>query len=148
MFLFVVLSSCHQDDKNPDINILGYWNLVEIRSHAPADMGASEVDFEEKYIFNDDGTFIKITQNSKKGDSMEIPLQAFGKYQLLEIEEMNPNIAHTFLLTFETNTQMAATCEQDFTEVVYISHDKKLFNMSWFACDGLGYVYSKRSRLL
>ncbi|MBW3467091.1 hypothetical protein [Arthrospiribacter ruber] len=147
LFLALAFVACNQDNKEPEFNVLGYWNLIEIRSHVPADMGATEVDFEEKYIFNDDGTFIKTTQRSKKGDLLEIPLQAFGKYELLEVDELNTNIAQTFLLTFETNTHMAATCEQDFTEVVYITHDNKLFNMSWFACDGPGFVYSKRGRL-
>ncbi|EOZ95815.1 hypothetical protein A33Q_3177 [Indibacter alkaliphilus LW1] len=147
MFLLLALCfvSCNQDDKEPEFNVLGYWNLIEIRSHIPSADG--EVDFEEKYIFNDDGTFIKTTQRGNKGELLEIPSQAFGKYELLEVEEMNPNISRTYMLTFETNVQMAASCNQDSTEVVYITYDNKLFNMSWFACDGPGFVYSKRGRL-
>ncbi|PRY85267.1 hypothetical protein [Mongoliibacter ruber] len=148
LLLALGFASCNQDDKEPEFNVLGYWTLIEIRNSWPVDEVPVDIDFEEKYIFNDDGTFIKFSNKVKgMGELLEIPKQAFGKYQKLEETHPNPEIIHTFELTFETNQMMAANCGEGDMEFITITRDNKLINMTWAACDGPGYVYSKRGRL-
>ncbi|WP_194975012.1 hypothetical protein [Aquiflexum lacus] len=140
---FVVLSSCQQVDKDPEINILGYWNLVEVTgSISNLDYSGSEIDFSEKYIFNDDGSFIKITNKIKgSGKLLTVPEQALGLYELIPSD----NSAHLFelILTFETNLDLVANCGEGNQEFLYINNSKNLTNFSWAACDGLGFIYSK-----
>lgn len=147
LFVFC-FASCNQDDKEPEFNVLGYWTLIEIKNSWPVDELPMDIDFEEKYIFNDDGTFIKFSNKVKgMGKILDVPVQALGKYQKMEEMHPNPDIVHTFELFFETNTIMAANCGEGNIEIVTITRDNKLINMTWAACDGPGYIYSKRGRL-
>lgn len=141
---FVVLSSCQQDDKNPEINILGYWNLVEMTtSMSNEGIGVGSIDFSEKYIFNDDGTFIKITNKIKGGGKLlTVPEQSLGVYEMLPSE--NSGNLYELILTFETNLELVANCGEGNQEFLYINNSKKLINFTWSACDGPGFIYSKK----
>ena len=139
----MVLSACHQDDKDPDINILGYWNLVEMTgSIAGGDSAKQTVDFSEKYIFNDDKTFIKITNKIKgSGNLLTVPEQALGLYDMIPSD--NSGYLYELILTFETNPSLAANCGEGNQEFLYVDNSKKLTNFTWSACDGPGFIYSK-----
>jgi hypothetical protein len=148
LLLALCFTSCNQDDKEPEFNVLGYWTLIDMKSSWAVDEMPMDIDFEEKYIFNDDGTFIKFSNKIKgMGELLQVPMQALGKYQKLDEAHTNPDVVHTFELIFETNPQMAANCGEGNMEVVTITRDNKLINMTWAACDGPGYIYSKRGRL-
>lgn len=144
ILFLMVMSSCHQDDKDPDINILGYWNLVEMISPVTGEaIGVENVDFSEKYIFNDDKSFIKITNKIKgSGELLRVPEQALGIYEMIPSD--NSGFLYELILTFETNLTMAANCGEGNQEFLYINSSKKLANFTWSACDGPGFIYSKR----
>ncbi|WP_373520301.1 hypothetical protein, partial [Aquiflexum sp.] len=135
LFLFfVVLSSCHQDDKDPAINILGYWNLVEMTtSMSDVSIGVDSIDFSEKYIFNDDGTFIKLTSKIKgNGELLTVPEQALGVYEMIPSD--NSVFLYELILTFDTNLALVANCGEGNQEFMYINNSKKLTNFTWAAC--------------
>ncbi|WP_373494496.1 hypothetical protein [Aquiflexum sp.] len=141
---FVVLSSCHQDDKDPEVNILGYWHLVEMTNSLTHNTSNEEaVDFSEKYIFNDDGTFIKLTNKIKEnGKLLTVPEQALGVYEMIPSD--NSVFLYELILTFDTNLALVANCGEGNQEFMYINNSKKLTNFTWAACDGPGFIYSKK----
>jgi hypothetical protein len=149
LFLFlgsvIILFSCNQDDKNPEFNILGYWNLVEITpSFSLSDLGGNELDFEEKYIFNNDGTFIKFSTKMKGvGEVLEIPAQALGQFQINPSASSQENVIYEIELVFETNQEMAANCGEGNSEFLFVTKEYKLINNTWSSCDGPGFIYTK-----
>lgn len=144
ILFLIVISSCHQDDNDPDINILGYWNLVEMTNSMSGDVHNNKpVDFSEKYIFNDDKSFIKITNKIKgSGNLLTVPEQALGIYEMIPSD--NSGFLYELTLTFETNPALAANCGEGNQEFLYINSSKKLTNFTWAACDGPGFIYSKK----
>lgn len=135
--------SCNQDDKDPDVNILGYWNIVSVNRNWSSEMKPDEnIDFQERYIFNDDGTFIKFsTKNQISGKTFLEPIQAFGIYEINPITDTD-NLFEV-ILTFETNVVLASNCGSD-AEYMILTKDNKLVNNSWVACDGPSFVYQRR----
>jgi len=143
--LFLLLMfSCNQVDKNPEFNILGYWNLAELsNSRTNVTFKGEELDFSERYIFNGDGTFIKTsTITTGQGKEPVIPEQALGLFELIPSDDSG--YIFKVILTYETNLQMAANCSEGNQEFMFITGDKKLTNMTSAACDGPVFVYTKK----
>jgi len=150
-FLFMGLlfllgfSSCNQDDKEPEFAINGYWNLVQmLPAWQNADSEEMQIDFEEKYIFNHDGTFIKFSTKPKgMGLKLQVPTQALGTYTFEPFQGINESVLYVLELKFDTNFILAANCGDGAKETLYVKNDRKLINNSWSACDGPSYVYTK-----
>lgn len=107
-------------------------------------MEEKQIDFEEKYIFNHDGTFIKFsTQPKGMGLKLQVPTQALGIYTFEPFQGMDESILYVLELKFDTNVNMAANCGDGAKETLYIKNDRSLINNSWSACDGPSYVYTK-----
>ncbi|WP_291778816.1 hypothetical protein [Cecembia sp.] len=143
--VFIAFTSCNQDDKEPEFSVAGYWNLIQIVPSWPVpDYDGKVIDFNEKYIFNHDGSFIKFSNRPKGiGEKLQVPVQALGVYTFSPMEHGNDEIIYEVKLVFDTNPEMAANCGEANTEYLFITKSNKLVNTSWSACDGLGYVYSK-----
>jgi hypothetical protein len=142
--LFLLLNfSCNQVDKNPEFNILGYWNLSEVtNSWTNETIIGEELDFSERYIFNGDGTFIKTSIITKgQGETSAIPEQALGLFELIPSEESG--YIFKVILTYDTNQYMAANCSEGNHEFLFVTGDIKLTNMTSAACDGPVFVYTK-----
>jgi hypothetical protein len=141
----IFLFSCNQDDKNPEFNILGYWKLVEITpSLSLLDVGGKELGLEEKYIFSDDGTFIKFSTKIKGvGEALEIPAQALGQFQIYPPASPQENVIYEIELIFETNHEMVANCGEGNLEFLLVTKGYKLINNAWFSCDGPRFIYTK-----
>lgn len=150
IFLLVVFAfisiSCNQDDKNPDFNILGYWNLKEIKSVGQVSrFDGTQFQHEEKYIFNSDNSFIKISNQSKEeGSTLDVPNQALGTYTIKSIEHEGEDFIFELVLKFDTNESMAANCGEGAIEYLFVDKDFQLVNSSWAACDGPMFLYAKR----
>lgn len=135
-----LIFSCNQDDKEPEFNLLGYWNLVQMSFGWTQEN--ADINFTEKYIFNDDGTFIKFsTKRRGVGPDLNVPIQALGTYELLKTED--ETLVHEIHLVFDTEKGMAANCGGE-EEYLMWSKEGVLMNKSWAACDGPSYVYSKK----
>jgi hypothetical protein len=147
-FILVLMNlffACNQEEKNPEFSIMGYWNLVEIKTDlASTDFIIDQFGFEEKYIFNHDGTFIKFsTKINGIGEVPPMPSQALGQFQIIPSSGFDENILFDIELIFETNKKMAANCDDMAIEHLFITKDYKLINDYRSSCDGQGLVYSK-----
>jgi hypothetical protein len=140
------LASCNQDEKEPENYIYGYWNLVAITTQfQSSEIDKSQLDFEEKYVFNQDGTFIKLTTHSKDtGEKLQVPMQALGSYTFRPYMAGNENLLYELELHYDTNPEMAVNCGGDGSmEAMVFTVDKQLINSTWAACDGPYFIYSK-----
>lgn len=142
LFFAFTFFACNQDDKDPQFNILGYWNITAVTNSWTGEVIAGDqINFRERYIFNDDGTFIKFSdKNHKYGQPLEESTQALGLYEMMPIEDIR-NVLE-LKLTFETNAGMAASCGGN-VEYLILTRENKLMNNSWAACDGPGFIYQK-----
>lgn len=145
IFLFLIiftLFGCNKDGSDPNFNLLGYWNLTA--KQTPQNLiyiQSKKLDFSERYIFNEDGTFIKLKRNlDSEGNEVGIPKQALGRYEMVPAEEQG--ILYEVVLTFETNTELACTCHDH--ELLWVMTSKELVNFSGMPCDKEGLIYSKR----
>ncbi len=135
-----LIFSCSQEDKEPEFNLLGYWNLVNMSFGWTQEN--SEINFTEKYIFNDDGSFIKFsTKRRGMGPELSVPIQALGTYELHLTDDKT--MLHEVRLVFDTEKGMAANCGGE-EEYLMWSKEGVLINYSWAACDGPSFVYSKK----
>lgn len=141
----ILFYACNQEEKKPEFSIQGYWNLVEITPDlALTDFLMEDPGFQEKYIFNHDGTFIKFSTKIKGvGDAPDMPSQALGQFQISPASGFDENILFDIVLIFETNKKMAANCDDVAIEHLFITKDYKLINDYRSSCDGQGFVYSK-----
>ncbi|WP_130275537.1 hypothetical protein [Cecembia calidifontis] len=144
-FLFIVLASCNQDDKEPEFTINGYWNLsLMVPAWQILGIEEEQVDFDEKYIFNHDGTFIKFSNKPKgMGEKLQVPSQALGVYTFDALQGQDDTMLFVLQLSYDTNVNMAANCGEGPKETLFVTKDRKLINNSWSACDGPSYIYTK-----
>lgn len=142
LFFASTFFACNQDDKDPQFNILGYWNIATVTNSWTGEVSSGDqINFRERYIFNDDGTFIKFSdKNHKYGKPLEESTQALGIYEIIPSE--NNRNALDLKLTFETNVGMAASCGGNL-EYLILTKENKLVNNSWAACDGPSFTYQK-----
>lgn len=147
-FLFLVLlvlASCNQDDKEPEFTVTGYWTLKQIVSglvNTSAD--GTLIDFDEKYIFNHDGSFIKFSNRPNgMGRKLEVPVQALGTYEFMPVNSFDEELLYELRLEFDTNLGMIANCGEGNVEFLFITRSNQLINTSWAACDGPSFVFSK-----
>ncbi|AFL86180.1 hypothetical protein Belba_3690 [Belliella baltica DSM 15883] len=143
LLIFVAtLFACNQDEKDPYFNILGYWEIAAVTNSWTGEVtSGDQLNFSERYIFNDDSTFIKFSnKNHKYGQLYEEPAQALGTYEMKLIEDSS-NVFE-LKLTFETNMGMAVSCGGD-TEYLVLTKENKLMNTGWAACDGPSFTYQK-----
>ncbi|MFD2033462.1 hypothetical protein ACFSKL_01610 [Belliella marina] len=143
ILLCFILVGCNRDDKEPHFNVLGYWNISSINTGWTNEVLVGEkIEFQERYIFNDDGTFIKFsTRNQSTGERLNEPAQALGVYESVSLKDSDNVFELT--LTFETNMGMAANCGGN-VETLVLTKENKLINNSWTPCDGPSFVYQKK----
>ncbi|UJP65027.1 lipocalin-like domain-containing protein [Mongoliitalea daihaiensis] len=143
LLLLVSCFACSQDDKEPEFSILGYWNL-SVMQNAVEGIEMNEPLFQERYIFNDDGTFIKFSTRLG-GDvrNINLPVQSFGKYSFVESAEASFENLFQVELLYETNPQIAGSCLPEFEFLVF-DNARKLKNVAWASCDGPVLIYTRK----
>ena len=144
-FLLLGFASCNQDDKEPEFSVTGYWTLKQIIPSWPINNYDGEAsDFDEKYIFNHDGSFIKFSnQPNGMGRKLDVPVQALGTYELIPASHSNEEWLYELRLDFDTNLEMVANCGELNVEYLFITRANQLVNTSWTACDGPSFVFYK-----
>lgn len=143
--LLIVFASCNQDDKEPEFTVTGYWTLKQIVSGlANTSSDGSLIDFDEKYIFNHDGSFIKFSNRPNgMGRKLEVPVQALGTYEIIQTSSFDEELLYELRLEFDTNLGMIANCGESNVEFLFITRSNQLINTSWAACDGPSFIFSK-----
>lgn len=141
--LLVSCFACNQDVKEPEFSILGYWNLSVLQNPVEG-MAMDAPTFQERYIFNDDGTFIKFS--TRLGGDVrngQLPLQSFGKYAFVNQARSSMQDLFQVELMYETNPQIAGSCQHELEFLVF-DNARQLKNVAWAACDGPVLVYTRK----
>ncbi|MCH7403656.1 hypothetical protein ACFOUP_10940 [Belliella kenyensis] len=143
--LVAVIFSCNQEDREPQYNILGYWDVVILKSTLDGQVTAgSGTAFTERYIFNDDGTFIKFTtRNSKTANVLPEPLQALGHYKLEK--SMQDEYVFELELTFQTNLILSNACSDVGKEFMRLTKDNFLVHDLDNSCGNIVLFYTKQT---
>jgi|GEM_PF-3402560 len=103
IFAIAVFSFGCEKNESPENMLTGEWVLEEVGSTWTQEvMKAEEIDYEETYVFHRNGTFLK----TRTGSDSEG--QATGTFTHTEPD--NQDVQYYLLLTFETGTDLIASC--------------------------------------
>lgn len=134
LVLIILVSSCNSGDENTNLetNFVGEWRLVEMSgSFANSETTGTDMEWQETYNFNSDGTFQK-TRETINGS-----FEAFGTYSVIN----NPN-EQLLELNFNSDNAIIGNCSSDLKEYMVIA-STNIFYASWNACDGPGLKYER-----
>lgn len=121
--------------KNSDLQFSSQkWVLVEMTgSMVNSSTKGTDMDWQEYYIFNPDGRFLKTRE--RNGTIQE----ATGTFEMVEFDNDTVDYLE---LRFETGGELAGGCYGQGYEILsYISSVK--IQSTWMACDGPGLFYEK-----
>lgn len=108
------------------------WELVKMTGNFQGSISTGDkMSWQENYIFNIDGTFVRIRETSG--------VQTEGKGTYLKTKISNENY---FVLTYKEGNLNAGTCSSDGIEYLYEISNSVLHN-TWAACDGPGLEYKR-----
>ncbi|WP_394774677.1 hypothetical protein [Flavobacterium sp.] len=135
LILTLSLISCSNTDKAKGSAVSHYygkWTLVKISGNKiNAETTGSKMDWQENYVFNTDGTFVKTRVTDK------ITTTSSGTFI---IEKKGNTIG--FALTHKESSTIIGNCMGDLSEFLSINEDN-LLQSSWQMCDGPGLLYKK-----
>ncbi|MDC6404548.1 hypothetical protein [Maribacter flavus] len=142
LFLITIIllftTGCTSDDlvlKGKDLQFSSQkWRLVQMTgSFVNSTTVGEAMDWQEYYIFNPDGSFIK----SRERDGAV--LEATGTFEMVEYDNDDADYLE---LLFETGGELAGGCYGFGRETLqYVAEDR--LQSSWMACDGPGLFYEK-----
>lgn len=134
--LAIIFSSCSSKDDVATIDHEGKWQLTEMNGSIPNSktMG-SEMEWQEFYLLNADGTFKK----SRERDG--VITEVNGTYSL--VDSSNENLLE---FVYETGNNIIGTCNPDILKEVMHFQSENIFSSTWQQCDGPGLKYEKRKQ--
>ncbi|WP_281541458.1 hypothetical protein [Maribacter aestuarii] len=137
LVLSIVFFSCSVEDYTEDDISLQYttqkWELVRMTGSFPnSETTGAAMAWQEYYIFNPDGTFLKSRTVEGKG------IEAKGTFQVMEYDN---DEADYLELEFENGKELIGSCIRGDTETLVYRSSRALSN-TWNACDGPGLDYS------
>jgi len=140
--LVVTFSSCTTDTEEIKLtseDIYGNWTLVKMTgSFENSSTTGEDMDWQESYNFNRDGTFIK--SRLRNGEHTE----AEGSFVITENDSQynDPRINFSLEILFFNSNSIAASCYSGtMKEELYFRDGRMLSN--YHACDGPGLEYEK-----
>ncbi|OUS00993.1 hypothetical protein A9Q86_09620 [Flavobacteriales bacterium 33_180_T64] len=132
LVVLITLLSCSSNNESPLINYEGKWVLTQMRESIPnSETTGSEMEWQEFYILNADGTFKKSRERNG------IITELFGTYTLLS--SSNENLLE---LTYNSESDIIGSCYSNLNEGMYFQSENILFS-NWEQCDGPGLKYKK-----
>ena len=109
------------------------WELVKMTgSMVGSETTGDEMEWQEYYIFNTDGTFTK--QRERNNEVAE----ASGTYE----KETNEN-GLVYKLTYSEENELVGSCSGASQEYLYYDSDEQTLLSNWWACDGPGLYYEQ-----
>lgn len=115
------------------IDYYGKWTLVKMSgSIANSDTTGAEMDWQESYVFNADGTFTKIRLRDN------ITTKSSGTFLIQKDDD-----SVSFSLMHSKNSGIIGNCSGDDLSEFLSIHKDNLLQSSWWACDGPGLFYEK-----
>lgn len=145
-FLFPLISlllSCSTETGKVDslLSVTGEWVLVEMSgSLVGSTTSGEEMHWQEKYLLNPDGTFIKTREI---GDEI---IKAEGTYitdnNTTDVQN-DPQLEIAVEFIFEENNEIIGSCRPaSLKEYMFIYRDQKM-KSTWNACDGPPLLYER-----
>lgn len=133
----VFLMGCTSDDLTLKDTVLQFssqkWLLVEMTgSMVNSSSTGEDMAWQEYYIFNPDGSFIK----SRERDGTV--LEATGTFEVVEFDNDEGDYLE---LSYTSGEELVGSCwSSELTELLRFDTDNILYN-TWMACDGPGLYY-------
>jgi hypothetical protein len=131
-----IFSSCTKDTEETTAvttaGYLGKWTLVKTSGSIPnSEATGTAMEWQEFYLFNNDGTFIKsrVRNGVKTTASGTYTTQNYPEGMYLE-------------LTYSKDNELIGNCFSNLIEGLYIKANNTL-SSNWSACDGPGLEYQK-----
>lgn len=136
---FLMLSlffACTNDKKeNTSMGVTGKWTLTKMGGNFSTNPNTMitgiNMEWQEYYIFNEDGTFIKSRQ--RNGNTTEV----VGTYA-----STTSNNSISLELVFNSESEIVGTCDGQLKESLFITSGN-ILKSSWSACDGPLLEYEK-----
>ena len=131
--LFFGIIACTTDSKEEVTNdFIGSWKLLRMTGSMGNSVSTgTDMEWQESYLFNNDGTFIK--SRDRNNTSIEIS----GTYRVTELSE------GTFVeLTYPTESEIIGSCISQLKETLFLK-SKYQITGTWNQCDGPGLEYGK-----
>ena len=130
-----VFSSCTEDSEESATaaDYHGKWTLVKMSgSMINSETTGTAMDWQESYLFNNDGTFTKSrTRNTVK-------TTVSGTYTTQNISDV------LYLeLTYPKESELIGSCYGNLKEELYFSAPTTTLSSTWRNCDGPGLDYEK-----
>lgn len=132
-----LLISCDKDDdmKNDDTKteLSGNWELVQMNGSLPnSETTGSEMDWQESYLLNADGTF------EKTRDRDGVVTKISGTFNLIN------NSDESFLeLSYDNDSEIIGSCYSILNKEEMLLQSDNTFSSTWQNCDGPGLKYEK-----
>ena len=132
-----VISSCSKDNdtlESRDLTLNDFpqtWKLIKMTgSLEGSESVGPEMAWQENYVFNSDGTFLKTRITEGESES------ASGSYVF-------ENDNQSFILDYDQINSIIGSCNSDAEEHLYFNEDSKILLSNWWACDGPGLFYER-----
>ncbi|WP_052958718.1 hypothetical protein [Maribacter thermophilus] len=132
----LVLFGCTSDDlvlKEAKLSFTSQkWELQQmVGSMVDSVAMGDEMEWQEYYIFNPDGSFYKRSVRDS------IAIEASGTFQMVEYDNDETDYLE---LNYTTGQELAGSCAADNKEVLMFVSNTLISN-TWMACDGPGLYY-------
>lgn len=131
--LFSILVSFSSDDDSSLNTYEGKWQLIEMSGSTPnSKTTGSEMDWQEFYLLNTDGTF------KKSRDKDGVVTEVTGTYNIIDSSD---EMQLEFI--YETGNEIIGTCSSDLLKEEMHFQSENIFFSTWQQCDGPGLKYEK-----
>jgi hypothetical protein len=133
LFIFAIILISISCSKEFDLDQFPQeWKLISMSTDqiSPSTITGSEMEWQETYAFNSDGTFTK----SRIRDG--ISSAATGTFEFKDTSDKK-----YFELTFVTGISLVTSCSPG-KEVLLVLSETKLLG-DWAPCDGIGLIYER-----
>jgi len=134
IFIVIIsLISCSKEDNKTPVatDYYGKWTLIKMTTFRTANTIFDKLEWQESYVFNTDGTFVKTRIENNKTTT------ASGTFKITKTEK------ETLLgLTYKESSPIIGTCFGNLSESLSVNKEGLLVSF-WQACDGPGLVYQK-----
>lgn len=134
--LILNLISCSNDSDNikakTETDYVGKWTLVKMTgSVINSETTGSKMEWQESYVFNIDGTFLKTRVQDN------VVTTSGGTFEI----KKDDDYAVLKLIHYQSNS-IIGNCSGDLSEFFSVNKDGFL-QSSWWSCDGPGLFYKK-----
>ncbi|MEO2071860.1 MULTISPECIES: hypothetical protein [Zunongwangia] len=138
LLVMLILNSCSDDKENRELQNLSFnefpqeWELVKITGSIPGyEITNDEIEMQEIYVFESDGSFSKTRIENQKETS-------FGGHYILSEDKKS------IQLMYDESNPIIGNCSSDENiENLYIDEEDQFLLNNWWACDGPGLYYQR-----